>query len=339
VFFTAKSVLIAARPHERRITRQVARAMDVAAVPGIRPTDGHGPVATPLGYFGRPRRRTGEVWAVGLVRDEADVIGPTIAHLVAEGVDHVLVADNGSVDGTRDLLADLAGELHVTVVDDLLPAHHQGVKVTRLARCAARAGAAWVVPFDADELWYSPHGRPLATALRSADPAVQVAVAPMWNHVMTDDDDPTEANPYLRLRTRLAVPLPVVKVAFRAHPWARVVPGNHNVRCPEGARSPLLAIRHVPYRSPEQIERKHRNGLAALQHDGIPDHIGLHWRELGALSPEQMLRRIAERAAGIATVVDPAPFRPPAGGSAAGVSAARASSYTSRFRVSSGCTA
>jgi hypothetical protein len=95
----------------------------------------------------------------------------------------------------------------------------------------------------------------------------------------------------------------------------------------------------VPYRSLGQIARKYRNGLAALQHDGIPDHIGLHWRELGALSPEQMLRRIAEGAEGIATVVDPAPFRPDAARPGTCPAAERASSHRGGFRVSSGCTA
>ncbi len=38
---------------------------------------------------------------ISMVRDEADVISFTLAHLAAEGIDHFIVADNGSSDATR----------------------------------------------------------------------------------------------------------------------------------------------------------------------------------------------------------------------------------------------
>ena len=41
---------------------------------------------------------------VCMVRDEADVIGTVCAHLLAEGVDRLIVADNLSSDDTRDIL-------------------------------------------------------------------------------------------------------------------------------------------------------------------------------------------------------------------------------------------
>ena len=111
---------------------------------GVR-ADGPGTAGADVGYLGRASRRSDEVWAVGMVRDEADVIGYTVQHLLAEGVDRVLIADNGSVEGTGDVLRDLGKDLPVTVVPDRLVPYEQGVKMTRLARCAAAAGAAWVI--------------------------------------------------------------------------------------------------------------------------------------------------------------------------------------------------
>ena len=43
---------------------------------------------------------------VSMVRDEEDIIGATVRHLLGQ-VDAVLIADNRSIDGTRDVLADI----------------------------------------------------------------------------------------------------------------------------------------------------------------------------------------------------------------------------------------
>jgi hypothetical protein len=304
--FSLKSGLIAARPRELRLTWQVAGAMAFRDVPGL--DGGQGPLARTLGYVGRPRRLpspSGEIWGVSLMRDEVDVAAYTVEHLLAEGVDRVLVADNGSVDGTGDLLRELGRTHPVAVIDDDLTAYHQGVKMTRLARAAVRAGAAWVVPFDADEMWYSLAGGTLAEALRGTD--CDIAVADMWNHLPdADSDDATEPNPYLRMRHRTSDTIGVVKVAFRAHPWARLVPGNHNVRRP-GRRAKILGIRQVPWRSPEQVERKHRNGVQALDAGGL--EFAEHWRELGTLPSDEMVARVYDDASDTAVTLDPAPYR------------------------------
>ena len=90
-----------------------------------------------------------------MVKDEADIVAATVAHMCGQ-VDAVIVADNNSTDGTRDILDGLP----VTVVDDPDPAYYQSRKMTALAgRARVEFDATWVIPFDADEWWYSPHGR------------------------------------------------------------------------------------------------------------------------------------------------------------------------------------
>ena len=106
----------------------------------------------------RDRHRQ-SVWAVGVVRDEVDVIGDSIRHLLDQGVDRVLVANHLSTDGTGELLAELSREdSRVLVADDTEPGHFQMEKVTWLSQAAWWAGARWIVPFDADEFWFAETG-------------------------------------------------------------------------------------------------------------------------------------------------------------------------------------
>ena len=171
----------------------------------------------------------GAVWAVTMVKDEADIIGYAIDHLLAEGVDHILVADNLSTDGTLQVLHDLAQRAPVTVLHDRLTTFYQGEKMSRLARMATAAGAEWIIPFDADELWSAPSGR-LADHLRACEHSV--VHSDFWDYVPTDADDQGEANPFLRIRHRRPQPEALHKVAFRAHWMAFIEDGNHGVRHP-----------------------------------------------------------------------------------------------------------
>jgi D-serine deaminase-like pyridoxal phosphate-dependent protein len=97
----------------------------------------------------------GPIWAVTMVRNEADVVEETIINLIDQGVDVILVADHLSTDTTSAALAELSTRYPVHVVRDTAEPFWQADKVTRLARMATTRGAAWIVPFDADEIWRS----------------------------------------------------------------------------------------------------------------------------------------------------------------------------------------
>lgn len=219
------------------------------------------------------------VAAVGMVRDEADVIAGTIAHLRNEGIEHIVVADNGSVDGTRDILH----ELDVEVIDDPVVAYHQSDKMTALAARAAAAGARWIVPFDADEIWVSHHGL-IDRVLRNAPADVNLATGQLFNHFPTAID-PAEADPFRSIIWRQPAPGALPKVAFRWEPGAVIHQGNHGVDLPSGSRpfDAALEIRHFPYRSAEQFVRKARNGAEAYAATDYPDHVGAHWRGYGTI--------------------------------------------------------
>src|SRR5437763_7219467 len=101
-----------------------------------------------------------------LVRDEADIVDDHLAFHLAAGIDFVIAADNGSTDGTTDVLEQYAGDGHVHRID--LPDPFSQIEVvTQMARLAAtRFGADWVINSDADEFCW-PRGGTLKDVLRA----------------------------------------------------------------------------------------------------------------------------------------------------------------------------
>ena len=91
---------------------------------------------------------------VGLyqVRNEVDIIETNLRHHLTTVLDEAIVVDNGSSDGTFELLAELAGELPLKLASEIGHVYQSG-RVTRMARFAAQQGADWVLPIDADEFW------------------------------------------------------------------------------------------------------------------------------------------------------------------------------------------
>jgi glycosyltransferase involved in cell wall biosynthesis len=67
-----------------------------------------------------------------MVKDEADVIEGTIRHM-ADEVDQLIVADNGSTDGTRDILDKLAIDLPLTRRRRPGPGYRSPQKMSALA--------------------------------------------------------------------------------------------------------------------------------------------------------------------------------------------------------------
>ena len=241
---------------------------------------------------------TEQVWAVTMVRDEADIIGATIEHLVDEGVDGIIVADNLSTDGTSAVLDQAATDspVPVIVIEDNDLAYYQSAKMTALAARAHDEGASWIVPFDADVLWYTTGDR-LAVELRAMRPAVQVVQATLWNHFATglDLDDPLPFRSMVyRHEDKGALP----KVAFRWHPDAVIMQGNHEVVHPGRIATSGVELRHFPYRSFEQFCRKARNGAAAYAATNLGNEVGAHWRQYGEILErhgEDALREVWSR--------------------------------------------
>lgn len=214
------------------------------------------------------------VVAIARVKDEADIIAATVGHMLTQ-VDHVIVEDNGSTDGTVGILKGLG----VEVLHDETVGYYQSAAMSRLALYATmQRDASIIVPFDADEIWYSPFGR-IADVLPEHLNAI--FAADLYDHVATAAD-PDESDPVQRIgwRRRKAAPLP--KVAVRTRPVVTIHQGNHGADY-GGTRRGLLVVRHYPYRSVGQFVSKVRNGAAAYVATDLPEEQGKHWRDYGRL--------------------------------------------------------
>jgi glycosyltransferase involved in cell wall biosynthesis len=219
------------------------------------------------------------VVAVSSFRDSGNVAPWVVRHMLDE-CDAVIVADNGSTDGTRELLDDWRDPrlrvIHVDAVFD-----HAAI----YARLVREAGAAdWIVPFDADEWWCANGGR-IADVLAELDPQYDAVRVGQWT-MIPQPTDWAWPNPFQRIvhyRPGEATG-EYTKVAFRPGPGRVLAFGAHSVTdAPTEARD-VLGIRHYPYTSFRQAVRKIRTGRARLEEAGMPETIGRHWREWGSLS-------------------------------------------------------
>jgi len=220
-------------------------------------------------------------FGITMVKNEEDIIEATIRHMLTQ-VDKVYVADNLSTDRTREILESIDND-NLFILNDPDPAYYQSEKMTALAHKARLNGADWIVPFDADEIWYSDFGK-VKDILAEVEPNIGVAAVELYNHTPTgaDSDDP---NPVKRIQWRRAQPGVLPKVACRADERLVIEIGNHgaNYGFQVAAQSVSVKIRHFPYRTPEQMVNKSIQGSKALGLTDLPDYTGAHWRDHGKL--------------------------------------------------------
>lgn len=238
--------------------------------------------------------------AVSVVKNEADLIEAFVRHTQA-WVDHHLVFDHDSTDGTREILQALRAEgLAVSLFRDDAPGHLQQARSNLLTRRAAEHHAAdWILPLDADEFLDGPDRPRLEAELRQAGDAAPVSL-PLHDYCATTADDEREPNPVRRLRHCRRSPSPTRKVLvprrLALDPAVSAGKGSHALQrgtelLPSHPLPPGWRLAHFAQRSPQQqVLRVVRAELQRLSRGRAAAGLDLHYRlgyQLLAAEPER----------------------------------------------------
>ena len=243
-----------------------------------------------------------------MVKNEQDVIEIFVRHHL-QFVDAMLIIDNDSTDGTREVLAELSREgLPVVVFDDPRTGYIQSERMTRLNDNAMRFfDPAHVLLLDADEFLRVESRSKLEQALSTVQDGCYGTI-PWQTYVLRPEDVAADEGGTCveRMKWRRAVEKPLhSKAVVSARPNVRMTigQGNHKIRTrlPKLRPHPLagLALAHYPVRSFEQLKRKALFGWLAYlakNPDAARSNQASQWRDLfdllvsGSISAEHVSR-------------------------------------------------
>ncbi|TFD69493.1 glycosyltransferase family 2 protein [Cryobacterium ruanii] len=249
-----------------------------------------------------------------MVRDEADIIEAMIRFHLDQGVDMIIVTDNGSVDGTAEILGALERDGLIDLRHDPVQRKQQGEIVTKMARDAYTLhGADWVLNADADEFWSAADPRlSLRSAFEGIDTGIQSFTVPVIDMIGAPalDGSGLQRLCYQDRRSDdslKAIGLLAHSTHDSAHigsPDVTVAQGNHYVSldsrgAPDVAHQ--IEVRHFPWRSWAQYSRKVESSGRAYESQTVlkpsPNHHGMHdYKRLqeGTLLSHYLLRHPTE---------------------------------------------
>ncbi len=220
-----------------------------------------------------------------MVRDSVDIVPFLCGHYLRMGVDHIHFVDDGSTDGTYDLLRALARRTGKIQVSRLVNTEVvQRATVENMANELVDRGFRFILPFDADEFWnISP--RQLAGLGQSRDDHV---ITGRWvNFVQRRSTTypvpfgiygavhrfvPTLTATFEEVvgKTKPWLAVSLDKIAFASRSPVTMLLGQHALVDGPPTRPEPYEIFHLPLRSRTEIEKRGLNyepRRTAIRHD------------------------------------------------------------------------
>jgi glycosyltransferase involved in cell wall biosynthesis len=224
------------------------------------------------------------------VLDHVDIIESNLRWHFNHGVDKAVVTDNGSKDGTLEILQRFAREGKVHLIQDNSDLM-EGAMLTHMAGIARdEYKADWIIPVDGDELFVPPPGKSLKDVLERD--GVNLWSVPTVNFVPTVRDDASDPDPVTRLSYKVVRPpaIPKIpylfkriqrKIAFKAADLIGVRDGSHKADMRNESRGldSGITVYHYPLRNRDQFTRKVVMGGELLERNtALAKDYGYHWR-------------------------------------------------------------
>jgi Glycosyl transferase family 2/Methyltransferase domain len=241
-----------------------------------------------------PYTRCVKVVGLYLVRNEVDLIETNLRHHFSCAIDEAIVIDNGSSDGTFELLAGLAADMPIQLASEVGPMY-QAERVTRMARLATVQGADWVLPIDADEFWVGAEasfravleGTPCDTRalfvevvnfvqrrdVLVARPGRLASMTMRPEHAIGPAEQASRMVRDGEIGWLEAVSTP--KCVLRASADVIVAQGNHVTGIRDGIATERLTCLHAPIRARSVLAAKLDHGRRLVE-DGSPTEAGWH---------------------------------------------------------------
>lgn len=231
-----------------------------------------------------------KIVAVMSMRNEVDIVESWIRYYTRM-VDHVIITDNLSIDGSGDLVKKLIAEgLPVSLEVDNRLGHLQSERMQKMvSRAIIEFEADWVLLLDADEFLIPPTGKTLYDVFDKLKDDRPLNVA--WKTYVPSDSDPDEPNVLKRVSHRLEsevrqfykMMIPA-KIGKNTNVVIRM--GNHDIligskKIKAQDAPPGMFLAHFPVRSKGQISTKIMVGwLSTLVRPEYTEGENYHWKLL-----------------------------------------------------------
>ena len=239
-------------------------------------------------YYGMVKD-TMKVAGISQVRNEIEVIDFAIWHHLDQGLDRLFISDNGSTDGTLEVIREWSERDDRVVLYNNDGPFHQERALTLMAQMAYEDGCAWCIPFDGDELWLSDNG--LKTDIMSLDDYEDGVRVHLVNFIQNYNHSTLPYEIYSSVKWKIPDSINYatqVEVEYKLRSmlefrWDRkhILKLSDNLYIGEGSHTaapsfrfircddPRWKVYHVPIRSYTHMIRKAENGLR-IKEAGYP---------------------------------------------------------------------